>query len=113
MKTIAVLGTGHMGTPIARRLLASGYQLIAWNRTAGRAAPLAAEGATLAASPADAARGADAVITMLTDGSAVEDVLFASGAAAASRPGACLLGMSPFGPRARRAGAPRVAAGGG
>lgn len=111
VKTIAVLGTGHMGTPIARRLLASGYQVIAWNRTPERAAPLAADGATLAASAADAARDADAVITMLTDGSAVEDVLFARGAAAALRPGACLVEMSTLGPDAVRALVSRLPAG--
>jgi 3-hydroxyisobutyrate dehydrogenase-like beta-hydroxyacid dehydrogenase len=111
VKTIAVLGTGHMGTPIARRLLASGYRVIAWNRTAERAAPLVAEGATLAASPAEAARDADAAITMLTDGSAVEEVLFAGGAAAALRPGACLVEMSTIGPDAVRALATRLPAG--
>ncbi|MCO5989966.1 NAD(P)-binding domain-containing protein [Actinoallomurus spadix] len=48
---IAFLGLGRMGAPLARRLLAAGHDLTVWNRTAERAAPLGAAGATLAAPP--------------------------------------------------------------
>ncbi|MFK8911339.1 NAD(P)-dependent oxidoreductase, partial [Streptomyces sp. YS-3] len=64
---IAFLGLGSMGMPMARRLLAAGYGLTAWNRTPGKAEALAAEGAVAAASPAEAVRDADVVITMLAD----------------------------------------------
>ncbi|WP_412540251.1 NAD(P)-dependent oxidoreductase [Longispora sp. K20-0274] len=76
MTVIALLGTGHMGAPIARRLLAAGHQLTVWNRTPARAAPLTALGAGSAGTPAEAVAGAEIVITMLTDAAAVESVLF-------------------------------------
>ncbi len=69
---IALLGTGTMGAPMGRRLLAAGHGLRAWNRTRSRAEPLAAEGATVCDTPADAAAGADVVVTMLADAPAVE-----------------------------------------
>src|SRR5512139_1630750 len=81
-RMIAVLGTGAMGTPIARRLLDTGHRVAVWNRTAARAAPLAKAGARVATSPADAVRGADVVITMLSDGVAVEAALFGDEGAA-------------------------------
>jgi 3-hydroxyisobutyrate dehydrogenase len=112
MKIIAVLGTGHMGTPIARRLLSGGHRVTVWNRTPARCQPLAADGATLAASPAAAVDRADVVIVMLTDAQAVETVLFGpGGAAAALRPGAVVLQMSTIGPDEVRAIADRLPAG--
>jgi 3-hydroxyisobutyrate dehydrogenase-like beta-hydroxyacid dehydrogenase len=112
MKIIAVLGTGHMGTPIARRLLGGGHRVTVWNRSPARCQPLAAEGAALAASPAAAVDGADVVILMLTDVSAVEAVLFGpDGAAAALRPGAVVAQMSTIGPAEVRAIADRLPAG--
>ena len=72
--TVAVLGTGTMGAPIARRLLDAGFEVQVWNRTPAKAARVGV-GAHLAATPADAAAGADVVITMLTDGAAVEHVI--------------------------------------
>jgi 3-hydroxyisobutyrate dehydrogenase len=68
---IAVLGTGRMGAPIARNLLAAGFTVAVWNRTPGRAQELVNAGARLAASPADGAGSADVVLTMLADGDAV------------------------------------------
>ena len=55
MERIAFLGLGIMGSPMARRLLAAGYPLTVWNRTASRAEPLQVEGAHVAAGPAEAA----------------------------------------------------------
>ena len=80
---IAVLGTGAMGAPVARDLLRAGFCVRVWNRTPGKAASLVAQGAQLASSPAEAAAGADVLITMLTDGSAVKSVM--SGPAGAFR----------------------------
>jgi 3-hydroxyisobutyrate dehydrogenase len=82
--TVAVLGTGIMGGAVARRLLAAGFPVRVWNRTRERAAALADEGAALAASPADAADQADFVLTTLTDGGAVERVMFGPGGAASA-----------------------------
>jgi 3-hydroxyisobutyrate dehydrogenase len=73
--TIAVLGTGTMGAPIARDLLRAGFDVRVWNRSPDRAAPLVADGAYLASHPAEAVTGADVVITMLTDGAAVDSVM--------------------------------------
>jgi len=69
---LAFIGTGNMGLPIARNLLRAGHSLSIYNRTRERAEPLRQEGATLADSPADAARNAEAVVTMLADDYAVE-----------------------------------------
>jgi 3-hydroxyisobutyrate dehydrogenase len=73
--TVAVLGTGIMGEPIARNLLRAGIGVRAWNRTRAKAECLAADGAVICAEPAEAADGADAVVTMLHDGDAVEQVI--------------------------------------
>src|SRR5262249_5332916 len=69
---IAVLGTGIMGAPMARNLAQAGHEVRAWNRSSEKAEGL---GATVAASPPDAADGAEVVITMLADGGAVESVM--------------------------------------
>jgi 3-hydroxyisobutyrate dehydrogenase-like beta-hydroxyacid dehydrogenase len=103
---IAFLGLGRMGTPLARRLLAAGHDLMVWNRTEARTVPLAAAGAKVAATPADAVRDADVVITMLADGPALEAVT--TRIAPAMRPNACLIEMSTVGPAAVRALAERM-----
>ena len=72
---VAVLGTGIMGTGMARSLLRAGLDVTVWNRTPARAAPLAADGAHVAGSPPDAVAYADAVISMLWDGDSVADVM--------------------------------------
>ncbi|MCP2262365.1 3-hydroxyisobutyrate dehydrogenase [Streptoalloteichus tenebrarius] len=72
---VAVLGLGIMGRAMARNLLRHGLPVRVWNRTAERAAELAGEGAVAAASPAEAVTGADVVLTMLTDGPAVAEVM--------------------------------------
>ncbi|NNN33524.1 NAD(P)-dependent oxidoreductase [Streptomyces sp. S3(2020)] len=98
MEHIAFLGLGHMGAPMARRLLAAGHPLTVWNRTADKAGPLVAEGAALAASPAGAVRDADVVITMLAGPDALEAVARAAGEAL--RPGVHWIEMSTVGPDA-------------
>ncbi len=82
-RQIAFLGTGLMGAPMAKRLLAAGFPVTVWTRDSGKAAPLAGSGAHIVDSPAEAVNGADVVFTMLSDGTAVEDVLFVRGAAEA------------------------------
>lgn len=73
---IGFLGLGNMGTPMALRLLAAGHELSVWNRSEERTKPLIHEGAIAAATPAEAELGADALITMLLDDAAYEEVLF-------------------------------------
>lgn len=86
---IGFLGTGKMGIPMALRLLAAGHELRVWNRTEGRIEPLLREGAIAAGTPAEAELGVDAVITMLFDDVAHEEVLFGpNGLMDALEPGA-------------------------
>ncbi|MGA2806946.1 MAG: NAD(P)-dependent oxidoreductase [Terracidiphilus sp.] len=92
---IAFLGLGKMGAPMAGRLLAAGHDLTVWNRTPERTQVLAAQGAKVAATPAAAARTAEAVLTMLFDDAANEEVLFGSeGVLDALQPGALHISLS-------------------
>lgn len=106
MQKIAFLGLGHMGAPMARRLLAAGHPLTVWNRTAAKARPLAAQGAGLAAGPAEAVRDADVVITMLAGPDAVRAV--ADAIVPELRAGAHWVEMSTVGPDAVRELAARM-----
>jgi 3-hydroxyisobutyrate dehydrogenase len=72
---VALLGTGLMGAPLGRNLLSAGHELRAWNRTRERAEPLAAGGATVCDTPAEACEGAEVVVTMLSDATAVEQAM--------------------------------------
>lgn len=73
--TVAVLGTGIMGSGMARNLLSAGMEVRAWNRSREKAEPLADDGATVVDSAAEAADGADFVLTMLSDAEAVAEVV--------------------------------------
>ncbi|MCY1080356.1 NAD(P)-dependent oxidoreductase [Archangium lansingense] len=73
---VGFIGLGNMGHPMARNLRAAGHELSVYNRTRGKAEPLRQQGARVADSPADAARGAEVVFSMLSDDSAVEDAVF-------------------------------------
>ncbi|MCX3058807.1 NAD(P)-dependent oxidoreductase [Streptomyces beihaiensis] len=73
--TVAVLGTGIMGGAMARNLLTCGHTVRVWNRTRAKAEPLAADGAFVADTPAEAVTGADVVLTMLYDGRAAVEVM--------------------------------------
>src|ERR1700716_3047228 len=109
MAKMGLLGLGERGTPMAGRFLRAGHQLTVWNRSRDRTAPLANEGAAVAASPAKAADGADFVITMLATPEAVEQVLFgADGLAPALSPGQILVDMSTVGPDEVRSAAARL-----
>ena len=86
---ISVLGLGIMGAGMARQLLAKGFTVAVWNRDSRKAEPLAAAGARIASSVADAARSADVVFAMLANDEASRSVwLGDSGALAAMREGA-------------------------
>jgi len=94
--SVAVLGTGIMGSAMARNLLKAGMEVRVWNRTRSRAEPLAAEGARVADSPREAARGAGVLLTMLADAGAVAGAV-GGGALEALSPGAVWLQMSTVG----------------
>jgi 3-hydroxyisobutyrate dehydrogenase-like beta-hydroxyacid dehydrogenase len=99
MTQLAFLGLGQMGAPMALRLLEAGNDVTVWNRTEAKAEPLVDQGAVAAASPAEAVANVDAVITMLGDPQALEQVLFADGGAVgALSPGQWLIDMSTVGP---------------
>jgi 3-hydroxyisobutyrate dehydrogenase len=70
---VALLGTGAMGAPMGRRLASAGHDLRVWNRTRERAEGI--ERATVCDTPAEAASGAEVVITMLADAPAVEQAM--------------------------------------
>ena len=88
---------GLMGAPMAANLIRAGFQVQVWNRTGRKCDPLIQMGATLATSPAEAARGAGAVITVLESGATVTEVL-AGGLLAALEPGSSLIDMSSIAP---------------
>jgi 3-hydroxyisobutyrate dehydrogenase len=82
MPSIAVLGTGAMGAPMARHLATAGNEVHAYNRSPDKAQPLREHGAEIHDDPAAAAAGRDIVMTMLSDADAVLDVAAAAGLAA-------------------------------
>ncbi|RFU37789.1 NAD(P)-dependent oxidoreductase [Actinomadura logoneensis] len=107
MTAVALLGTGIMGFPMARNLLRAGVDLTVWNRTRARAEPLAEEGARVADSPGAAVADADVIVTMMTDGDVVAEVMEA--AAPRARRGAVwaqmsTVGVAALGPLAELAG---------
>ncbi len=75
IQVVAFLGTGRMGAPMAATLARAGFAVRAWDRTASQAAALIEQGATVAASPAEAIQGAGILITMLADGPATDQAL--------------------------------------
>ncbi|WP_432841251.1 NAD(P)-dependent oxidoreductase [Dactylosporangium sp. CA-092794] len=93
--TLAVLGTGIMGAAVARNWLKAGHDVRVWNRTRANAEPLAADGAVVADSAAEAVRGADPVVTMLFDAASVAEVIRA--AAPGLAPGTLWLQLSTVG----------------
>ncbi|MGW0988181.1 NAD(P)-dependent oxidoreductase [Streptomyces sp. NPDC002486] len=98
---LTLLGTGAMGTALARVWLAAGHEVTVWNRTAARAEPLAAEGATLAASAAEAVAANRLVIACLLDDASVGEAL--DGTSLAGRDLVNLTTGSPAQDRARAA----------
>ncbi|WP_412063912.1 NAD(P)-dependent oxidoreductase [Rhizobium sp. SYY.PMSO] len=108
-RKIAFLGTGLMGAPMARRLLAAGFAVTVWNRDRSKAEPLGAEGAVVMDTAVEAARGASVLFTMLTNGGAVSEVLFGSGVADVLEAGAVVVDTSSISPAAAREHAVKLA----
>ena len=108
MTAVAFLGLGRMGAPMAARIAEAGHELTVWNRTPRP--DRRPRGAAAAATPAQAAAGADVVITMVSDAAALDAVLGgAHGALAGVSPGAALVDMSTVGPEAALRAARRTA----
>ena len=93
--TVAVLGTGTIGLPVARNLARAGFGVRAWNRTRDKAEPLAADGVTVTDTAPEAVVGADLLLTLLSDGPAVEEVM--TDAAPNARGGATWIQSSTVG----------------
>ncbi|NIM43441.1 MAG: NAD-binding protein [Hydrogenophaga sp.] len=114
LSTIGFGGTGLMGAAMVRRLLQAGHRVMVWNRTPGKAAALVAEGATLAADPAELTQHCETVILCLTDTRAVEQVAFGQNGLKGlnSLPGALrrVVDHSSISPTATRAIAQRLKA---
>lgn len=108
--SIAVLGIGMMGFPMARRLCEAGHRVTAWNRSRAKAERLLPFGAQVFDQPAAAVADADFVLCLLEDGRVVEDVLFAQGATEGLRAGSLVIDMSSIQPRQARDHAARLAA---
>src|ERR1700693_3354277 len=95
---VGFIGLGSMGSGMAANLLKAGHALTVHNRTPAKAEALVAEGATLAKTPREAARG-DVVITMLADDAAVEGVVFgADGVLAGLQAGSIHIFISTISP---------------
>lgn len=103
MQTIGFIGLGLMGKPMARNLLKRGYAVVAHNRSRGPVDDLVAAGATAASSPADVARQAKIIVTMLPDGPDVEQVLErADGVFFAMQPATVIIDTSTIAPATAR-----------
>jgi 2-hydroxy-3-oxopropionate reductase len=108
---VGFIGLGVMGAPMARNLLAAGYEVVAWNRSAGPLEELAAAGARAADGPGAVAREADVVISIVKDDAAVREVLSGpEGAIGAARAGSLVIDMSTVSPALSRELAEEAAA---
>src|SRR5271170_2871669 len=96
---VGFIGLGSMGLPIASNLLAGGFKLRVWNRTAAKAAPLTTRGAIAATQAAEVAVSGGIVVTMLADDDAVESVVIGErGLAAQLGAGGVHISMSTIAP---------------
>jgi len=96
---IGFIGLGAMGQVIVPRLLAAGYRVTGWNRTAEKAAPLLGQGMLWADTPAAVARASDIVFSIVTDGEAVKTVaLGEEGVIAGLQPGGIYIDMGTIAP---------------
>ncbi len=112
MPTVSVVGLGAMGRAVCSRLLRTGHEVVVWNRSPAPVREAVEEGAVAASAPADAARRAEFVITMIADPPALQAVTEGSdGVLAGAAPGSALLQMATVGPAPVLALAERMPAG--
>ena len=98
-----------MGAPMAVHLLRAGHEVRCYNRTMSKTAPVVEAGGAAFGTPAEAAQDAEIVITMVTDGPDVEEVLFGeNGALSVAKPGALVIDMSTISPEVARRNAERA-----
>ena len=103
MTSLAVIGLGAMGARFAGRFLEAGHEVVVWNRTPEKAEELVSRGASAATSPAEAARTAEAVFTVVSDPEALRAVTEGpDGIAAGANASTTVIEMSTVGPRAVR-----------
>ncbi len=103
MPSLGFAGIGLMGLPMCRRLLAAGYPLRVWNRSADKCLPLLQEGAGRVETPAELCADAEVVMLCLADTAAVREVVFgAGGLVESARPGQLLVDLSSLEPAATR-----------
>ena len=103
MPSLGFAGIGLMGLPMCRRLLAAGYPLRVWNRSADKCLPLLQEGAGRVETPAELCADAEVVMLCLADTAAVREVIFgAGGLVESARPGQLLVDFSSLEPAATR-----------
>jgi 3-hydroxyisobutyrate dehydrogenase len=108
---VGVAGLGRMGAAIAKRLRDVGHDVVVWNRTPGRTAPLVAAGATAVATPAELAAACDAIVTIVTDAAAIDRLYHApDGLLSGDVRGKLFVEMSTVQPQTEMALAERVAA---
>ena len=99
--TVAIIGLGRMGSGMARRILEAGYPLTVWNRSTDKTQPFAEAGARVAATPAEAARAADIVLTsLLDDASVIDRMTAADGILAGLRKSGIHLSTTTISPKA-------------
>ena len=107
---VGFIGMGLMGAPMAGHLLKAGHRVAVWNRTRSKAEPLAAQGARVASSPADAAKGAEFTFVCVGDTPDVEEVIFGKGGVAeTAAKGSLVVDCSTIAPEAEEKFAARLA----
>ena len=106
---LGYVGIGLMGKPMVLRLLAAGHEVTVWNRSRDKLAPVLAQGAKAAASPAEVARAADMIMMCVTDQNAAEAVLFGkNGISQGGASGKLVVDFSSIAPASARAFARRL-----
>jgi 3-hydroxyisobutyrate dehydrogenase len=98
-QSVGFIGLGIMGQPMALNLVKAGFQVSVFNRTREKAGPLEKAGARVASSPADAARDADFVMSIVSDSAASEEVMLGKeGVLQTVRPGAIVIDSATISP---------------
>ena len=100
---LGFIGLGHLGAPMARRLLSAGFPMVVYNRDSTKAKALSALGAQVASDPGKLAAEVDVVLSCVADGAAVEAIyLGAGGVLRNARPGTLIIEMSTVAPETSR-----------
>ncbi len=99
MTNVAFLGLGIMGAPMAVNLVEAGFNVVAWNRTIDKGIPVKEAGGTLAATPSEAVKDADYILSILDRGPVVREVFFDSGAINHMKDGAVFIDMASIPPK--------------